>query len=131
MTAAAFIATIGVNSHVSTGANGYSSIPNVIADMSYLGVTADRDGDNGDFSSLQSMANAGIKFDFLFAGGGAFNAAATLSTLFRPEASMRSKARTRSTTSQSRTTVLGDCRERSTSRLRSTRWRTPMPHCLA
>jgi hypothetical protein len=76
MTAAAFIATIGVNSHVSTGANGYSSIPNVIADMSYLGVTADRDGDNGDFSSLQSMANAGIKFDFLFAGGGAFNAAA-------------------------------------------------------
>jgi hypothetical protein len=73
---AAFIATIGVNSHVSTGANGYSSIPNVIADMNYLGITADRDGDNGDFSSLQSMANAGIKFDFLFAGGGAFTASA-------------------------------------------------------
>ena len=70
MTAAEFIATLGVNTHTSTGANGYSNIPDVIADLQYLGISNVRDGDNGSLANLITMAQAGIKFDFLLAGGG-------------------------------------------------------------
>ena len=71
MTAAEFINTLGVNTHTSTGANGYSNIPAVISDLQYLGISNVRDGDNGSLSNLITMAQAGIKFDFLLAGGGA------------------------------------------------------------
>jgi hypothetical protein len=81
MDAAAFINTIGVDTHVSTGANGYSSVTNVVDDLAYLGVANVRDGDNGSFSSLETMAAAGIKFDFLMAGGGTITST-TLSTEF-------------------------------------------------
>ena len=69
-TAAQFIDTIGVDSHVSTGAAGYGNLSNVLADLKYLGVSNVRDGDNGSLNSLITMAQAGIKFDFLLAGGG-------------------------------------------------------------
>jgi hypothetical protein len=71
LTTKQFIDTIGVGSHVSTGASGYGNIANVIADLKYLGVSNIRDGDNGSLNSLITLAQAGIKFDFLLAGGGA------------------------------------------------------------
>jgi hypothetical protein len=75
MTAAEFINTLGVDSHVSTGAANYWNIPEVIADLKYLGISNIRDGDNGSLSSLITLAQAGIKFDFLMAGGGAITTA--------------------------------------------------------
>jgi hypothetical protein len=70
-----FISTIGVDGHLSTGAAHYGDIPTVISQMQYLGITAERDGDNGNFDNLVKVAQEGIKFDFLFAGGGSMNKA--------------------------------------------------------
>lgn len=72
MTAEQFLATLGVNAHTSTGYGNYSDVPDVIADLQYLGIYNVRDGDNGSFNNLVAMAQAGIKFDFLLAGGGSF-----------------------------------------------------------
>ena len=71
MTAAEFLSTLGVNTHTSTGAANYGNIPEVISDLQYLGISNVRDGDNGSLANLITMAQAGIKFDFLMAGGGA------------------------------------------------------------
>jgi hypothetical protein len=75
MTAATFLDTIGVDAHTSTGQGNYWNIPEVVADLKYLGVSNVRDGDNGSLANLITMAQAGIKFDFLMAGGGAITTA--------------------------------------------------------
>ncbi|WP_158930077.1 hypothetical protein [Acidisphaera sp. S103] len=72
MDASAFIQTIGVNTHVNTGANGYGNTTNVLSDLSYLGIDNVRDGEDGSLATLETMAAAGIKFDFLLAGGGTY-----------------------------------------------------------
>ncbi len=75
MTAAAFINTLGIDGHVSTGASGYGNTTNVLNDLNYLGLHNVRDGDNGALSTLITMAKAGVKFDFLMAGGGSLTTA--------------------------------------------------------
>lgn len=75
MKATTFLNTFGVDAHTNTGAGNYWNIPEVLADLKYLGISNVRDGDNGSLANMITMARAGIKFDFLMAGGGSITTA--------------------------------------------------------
>jgi Ca-dependent carbohydrate-binding module xylan-binding len=71
-----FITTLGVNTHIPYTDGGYANIPNVIADIQYLGLSQIRDtitdGADGSapLSSYIALAQKGIQFTIcLFVGG--------------------------------------------------------------
>ena len=81
ITAAGFLGTLGVNTHIAYTDGGYANLANVAADLAYLGITNVRDGiSNGvngsaPLSSYISLAKQGIKFTFLIGAGGAVTTA--------------------------------------------------------
>jgi hypothetical protein len=84
MRAADFIATQGVNLHVSQGSSNYAKMPMVIADMNYLGITNVRDSlnsfwGNPPYSYYTVLAKAGLKWNYISAVGST-RSPATIST---------------------------------------------------
>lgn len=74
MRAADFIATQGVNLHVSQGTSNYPKMPMVIANMNYLGINNARDSlnsfwGNPPYSYYTVLAQAGIKWNYISAVG--------------------------------------------------------------
>ena len=71
-TTSQFINTLGVNVHVEYTDGKYASTSNVIADLSYLGITHVRDAtlnpSNQGQGAYDALAAAGIKFDLFFQG---------------------------------------------------------------
>ena len=97
MSAAAFLATLGVNTHLPYTDGGYANVSNVIADLAYLGVHAVRDsisdGQNGSapLQTYETVAASGVKFTFLSACGGSQTdqtLAATLSLIAQVQATV-------------------------------------------
>jgi hypothetical protein len=74
MSAAVFLAGIGVNTHIPYTDGGYADLGNVIADLNFLGVRQVRDtisdGQQGSapLSSYIALAKAGVRFTFLVKG---------------------------------------------------------------
>jgi len=79
----AFLQTIGVVTHMAYTDGEYANVPQVIASLNYLGITAVRDGISNSYdpitgqyngsaplSTYTQLANAGVKFNFLSIVGG-------------------------------------------------------------
>jgi len=79
--AAGFINSLGVGMHIAYTDGGYASLSNDSADLAYLGLNNVRDGvsdgENGSapLSSYITLAQQGIKFTCVVAGGGALTTA--------------------------------------------------------
>jgi len=79
--AAGFLNTLGVDMHIPYTDGGYASLGNDAADLAYLGLNNVRDGvsdgTNGSapLSSYITLAQQGIKFTCVVAGGGALTTA--------------------------------------------------------
>ena len=77
LSAAAFLGTLGVCTHIPYTDGGYANIPNVIADLQYLGIKNVRDGlsngQNGSapLTSFEQVAVSGVRFTLVGIGGGA------------------------------------------------------------
>ena len=71
-TTSQFVNSLGVNVHMEYTDGKYASTSNVIADLSYLGITHVRDAtlnpSNQGQGSYDALASAGIKFDLFFQG---------------------------------------------------------------
>jgi hypothetical protein len=77
-----FISTLGVNAHISQGTANYGNIPDVIADMQYLGAVNIRDSYNPYWvNSYTALLQSGVQFDFLMAVGGTWTTAGIQSAL--------------------------------------------------
>jgi len=88
----AFLATIGVVTHMAYTDGEYANVPQVLQSLQYVGITAVRDGISNGYDPLSgqwngsaplstylTMAQAGVKFNFLtFAGGPVTSTALTL-----------------------------------------------------
>jgi len=85
---AAFLATIGVDTHMAYTDGLYANFNQVIADLQYLGITTVRDGISNGYnpitgvyngsaplSTYQTLAAAGVQFTFVTSGGGAMTPA--------------------------------------------------------
>lgn len=75
MRAADFIASQGVNLHVSQGSSNYAKMPMVIANMNYLGIVNVRDSLNSfwanpPYNYYTTLAKAGMKWNYISAVGG-------------------------------------------------------------
>ncbi len=79
--AAGFINSLGVGMHIPYTDGGYASLGNDAADLAYLGLNNVRDGvsdgvnGSAPLSSFITLAQQGVKFTFVIAGGGALTTA--------------------------------------------------------
>ena len=87
ISAVAFAASLGVNTHLPYTDGGYANLGNVLADLAYLGIHNVRDsisnGQNGSapLQSYLSIAESGARFTFLSACGGSQSDATLAATL--------------------------------------------------
>ena len=114
----AFLATLGVNTHLNYTDGGYADYRRVIADLDYLGIRLVRDAVpnpwggipfQNDVTALDALAAAGVRFDMLASPGLSLEARfGVQSCMYRAYSDRRSGIRectTRSTRNETELTV--------------------------